>query len=377
MLSTIFAFQNLLKTKLNIMKHLKIASYLFLMVAFFTSCEEETLGLTETSETGATKTSEMTPPPPPSNGDLQFYYYAEDFDCNNLPTQDFSEANNVDSDYISSPLNSESDNNVFSPGDILPGISFESYFGFDVDFYQGWPAVLMSNYYYPGDGKSDGHMYNSDIVVNFTTNTVYDVSMTLYGHYVPYAYIDVYGVDDNYLGYTTVNIDYNNGGYVAVRSLEEPIGSVIIRNDFMPKGDSSDFMPSMVGLGSISFGECNDYDGDGCFNEDDAYPHSNLSRAISIGENSYRDIDNVLVDCGTTMQDQIDNLINQINDSYHPYSSKSSEESEDNYDELHKSFTTKLAHITYYWRINKLITAGERAEISSDAWSAEIPYREE
>ena len=101
-----------------------------------------------------------------------------------------------------------------------------------------------------------------------------------------------------------------------------------------------------------------------------------MSRAISIGPNSYEGIDNVLVDCGTTMQDQIDNLINQINDSYHGDPKKGDIDYEDNYEELHKAFTTKLAHITYYWRINKLITAGERAEISSDAWGATIPYND-
>ena len=125
----------------------------------------------------------------------------------------------------------------------------------------------------------------------------------------------------------------------------------------------------------ISFAN-DDYDDDGCLNEEDAYPESNMSETLSIGDNSYEDIDNVLVDCGTFMQDQIDNLINQINDSYNGDYKKGDGEQEDNYDELHKSFTTKLAHITYYWRINKLITAGERAEISSDAWSAEIPNRD-
>ncbi len=352
------------------MKHLKIASYLLIMVAFFTSCEEETMLISDTAETTLTKESIINP----SDGG-EFYYSAEDFDCNNLPTQNFEYDTSDSYRYFPSPLDSESDNDVFVPGDILPGISFESSYGFVINNYAGWSNVLMSNYYFT---KSEDNMYGSDIVVNFTTETVYDVSMNLYGQFnapVGSAYVEVYGFD-NYLGGRSVDIDIVNGGYIAFNSFEEPIAQIIIRGNAMPKGDSSDLMPFIVGIWSISFGECSgDSDDDGCLDEDDAYPNSNMSETLSLGENSYEDIDNVKVDCGTFMQDQIDNLINQINDGYNGNAAKS-QGGEDNYEELHEAFTTKLAHITYYWRINKLITAGERATISSDAWSAEIPYND-
>jgi len=126
----------------------------------------------------------------------------------------------------------------------------------------------------------------------------------------------------------------------------------------------------------LMFIHTDDFDNDGCINEEDAYPNSNMRSTLKIGPNYYYSIDNVKVDCGTFMQDQIDNLVNQINDGYNGNAAKS-QGGEDNWEELHDAFTTKLAHITYYWRINKLITAGERAEISSDAWSADIPNREE
>jgi len=350
------------------MKHLKIASYLLIMITFLTSCEEETMVLSETSETVATKTSETTPP----SGNLDFFYNAEDFDCNNLTTQNFEAAiNTQDSDYFSSPLNSESDNHHFSPGDILSSISFESAYGFYISDSHDWPTVLMSG---GGDDKTSDTNFspNNDIIINFTTNTVYDVSMMLYGHDNFHAYVEFYGADENYLGNTSVDVDHYDGGYIAVRSLDEPITKIIIKNDSFLKGSNGYYM---TGIGSISFGECNDYDGDGCINSEDAYPNSNMSETLSLGENTYEDIDNVKVDCGTFMQDQIDNLINQINDGYNGNAAKS-QEGEDNWEELHDAFTTKLAHITYYWRINKLITAGERAEISSDAWSADIPYRD-
>ena len=339
------------------MKHLKFASYLLLAVAFLTSCEEEIMIISDTAET-TTKESLMTPP---GFGNLNFFYKANDFDCNNLTTQNFGAAYD-DDHWFPSPLDATSDNMVFSPGDMLPGISFESNYGFVIDdSYQEWPNVLMTGYYFT---KSEDYTPNN-ITVHFTSNTVYDVSMMLYGN--NYAFVTFFGADENYLGATPFLVGYQ-GSYLAVRSLEEPIAKIVIELDYA-KGNTS-YYP--VGIGSISFGECNDYDGDGCFNEDDAYPHSNLAETLSIGENNYYDIDNVKVDCGTFMQDQIDDLINQINDSY--YYNKSDSDYEDNWEELHDAFTTKLAHITYYWRINKLITAGERAEISSDAWSADIPY---
>jgi len=347
------------------MKHLKIASYLLIMVTFLTSCEEETIGLSEASETVATKTNEMTPP----SMAVDFYFNEEAFDCNNLLTQNFDAGD--DSDLFPSPLNSESDDGVFSPGDILPGISFESSDGFSIN-YIGGSNVLMRDNYWP---KSEDYGYN-DIIVNFTTNTIYDVSMMLYSRDTTFhPEIEVYGFEENYLGNTTASIKTNYAGYIALSSLEEPIAQIIIRNDVSGKGDSSNRSYSQAGIGVISFGKCNgDSDDDGCLDEDDAYPNSNMSETLSLGENSYEDIDNVLVDCGTTMQDQIDNLISQINNSYDGDYKKGDGEQEDNWEELHEAFTTKLAHITYYWRINKLITAGERAEISSDAWSADIPF---
>jgi len=91
-----------------------------------------------------------------------------------------------------------------------------------------------------------------------------------------------------------------------------------------------------------------------------------MSETITVGDcNTY--VENIFLDCGTTMMDEIENLINQINEAYDG----------ENGEELHEAFTTKLAHITYYWRTNKLITAGERATISSCAWNADILYYNE
>jgi len=74
-----------------------------------------------------------------------------------------------------------------------------------------------------------------------------------------------------------------------------------------------------------------------------------------------------MVKNGSTMMDQIEDLIAQINAQYNG----------DNYTYLHKKFMSELAQITYTWRRAGLITTTERARISSCAWSASIPYYSE
>jgi len=71
-----------------------------------------------------------------------------------------------------------------------------------------------------------------------------------------------------------------------------------------------------------------------------------------------------MVKNGTTMMDQINDLVAEINSQYNG----------ENYTYLHKKFMTKLSYITYKWRMDKLITATQRSKISSCAWGANIPY---
>jgi len=106
-----------------------------------------------------------------------------------------------------------------------------------------------------------------------------------------------------------------------------------------------------------------DFDNDGVLNEDDPYPHSNMSETLSIGYN-YLNIENVFTGSGTTMMDQIDALIAEMNAQYNG----------DNYAYLHRQFMSKLSKITYYWTKDRLITRRERSAIYSAASSASIPY---
>ena len=106
-----------------------------------------------------------------------------------------------------------------------------------------------------------------------------------------------------------------------------------------------------------------DSDNDGVLNENDAHPNSDMSEFINIGDCN-PNVKNKMVKNGSTMMDQISDLIADINLQYNG----------DNYTYLHKRFMTKLAQITYNWRTAKLITTTERSRISSCAWNATIPY---
>jgi len=78
----------------------------------------------------------------------------------------------------------------------------------------------------------------------------------------------------------------------------------------------------------------------------------------------YPGVENVFVEPGITMMDQIDELITEINEQYDG----------ENWDYLHRRFTRKLAGITYYWRRDRLITRGERNDINDCATNSNIPF---
>jgi len=106
-----------------------------------------------------------------------------------------------------------------------------------------------------------------------------------------------------------------------------------------------------------------DSDGDGFLNEEDSHPNSDLREYLNIADNSTT-IKNKMVKNGSTMMDQLNDLIAQTNEQYNGQ----------NYPYHHKRFMTKLAQLTYNWRTARLITATQRSQISSIAWEATIPY---
>jgi len=326
------------------MKHLKNAIYIIFALTVILSCEKEQNTLFENTEV---KNQEISHCDRPENSVLTFYYEEEGgkfyFPCEGLPLEDFNEPNFIDIFRFNGILD-ENGNGIFRPGDIVSGVEFSS----------SNNAFALINYdpYHPSNILvADGE---TNLIINFTEGNVQLASMKIAQWSRTYrdVYLDVYGWEENLLGESSIFV-HTYGKYWGVSS-KEPIMKIIIRS-------SNGLWP---GVDDISFGYCDDLDNDGILNEDDPYPNSNRSETLSFGENNL-DIKNMFIADGTTMMDQIDNLIIQINESYR---------GESNWDELHKAFTTKLAHITYYWRINKLITAGERAEISNAGWNTDIPY---
>ncbi len=338
------------------MKHLKISMLLLFTVAIFISCEKETTILTEKTTNNSDDSDDS---------GLSFYFDNEDFfdaTCYDLPMEDFSNFN----DFSGFPnyLDQYTDNEIYSFGAITPNISFTTtnthIDSQNVGFWP-WYDVSVGSYL-----ELATNFTEEDLIINFEGTNVSSVGMKVSSISSGTTMeMQVYGVS-GYLGSISQYAEFWGPDYYFGVVSEEPITKIII---------SDMYNYALFSIDDVSFGDCIDFDADGCMNEEDAYPYSNLGEMLSIGENIYYDIDNQFVDCGTTMQDQIDNLIAQINDSYYGDYGKGDVQS-NNWQELHDAFTTKLAHITYYWRINKLITAGERAEISSDAWNSDIPNME-
>ncbi|NEW80438.1 MAG: hypothetical protein GZ086_13665 [Gelidibacter sp.] len=362
--------------------------WLLITVAIFTSCEKETTTLPENSQLNVQETKtvdlkdiksvgeailagvdiqtylnsipkrENTASRPAlsritENNGLNFFFNAEDMPCGDLPTESFDDA---DYDWYatygddSNILDENTDSYIFSPGDILPGISFESALG------EWYGLYLWTDEYYNVD-KALFENNDEDLIINFTNNNVTSVSMNVKSWYWDLnIYMDVYG-DSGYLGTSSVYLDNGyEGEYWGVTSVE-PITKIVMYTSY----------GGYAGVDNVSFGNCNDLDGDGVLNENDAHPNSDLRATVNIGGCDYPNIDNVLVKNGSTMMDQINDLVAQINAQYNG----------ENYTYLHKMFMTKLAGITYSWRTARLITTRERSAISSCAWIAQIPYNME
>ncbi|MHB1146814.1 MAG: hypothetical protein ACYC01_04380, partial [Lutibacter sp.] len=296
------------------MKHLKMSMYLLLTAAIFTGCEKETTTLSENPEMNVQdiKTDNQLPlnsiseiiksgvdlktyfnsrPIPENigarpaysqipNPDLQFFYSSEGLPCNNLPTEDFEDAN-YDGN-VPNYLNENSNNSIFSPGDILPGISFELTRNYD--YYSGpeydYLDWYMNNYgfyiwtdSYWGAQKALMSSYEfTDLTINFSANNVTNVSMDLLNWNYTNVIIYVYGVDDTLLGADVVYVPVSPT-FWAVQSLA-PISKIVI---------SSDYYYGYEGVDNVSFGACDDFDGDGVLNENDAHPNSDMSEYINIG----------------------------------------------------------------------------------------------
>ncbi|WP_456462337.1 hypothetical protein [Lutibacter sp.] len=134
-------------------------------------------------------------------------------------------------------------------------------------------------------------------------------------------------------------------------------------------------------LDAISGATIQDYDNDGCPNEDDAYPWSNMSRTVKFDYYTDTEVENYLVDCGTTMSDLIDDLILEMNYEYGcrelilPGLSLIKKERLDpvEWKVVHRKFVREIARLTYRWRKDKIITRGERTKLYRAAKNSSVP----
>ncbi|WP_457610922.1 hypothetical protein [Lutibacter sp.] len=132
-------------------------------------------------------------------------------------------------------------------------------------------------------------------------------------------------------------------------------------------------------LDAISGATIQDYDNDGCPNEDDAYIYSNMSETVSFDPYTDTEVENYFVDCGTTMSDLIDDLIMEMNDDYGckelimPGLIKNEKLNPVEWKVVHRKFVREIARLTYRWRKDKIITRGERTKLYRAAKNSSVP----
>ncbi|WP_456423729.1 hypothetical protein [Lutibacter sp.] len=120
-----------------------------------------------------------------------------------------------------------------------------------------------------------------------------------------------------------------------------------------------------------------DYDNDGCPNQDDAHPWSNMSETVKFDYFTDTGVENKFVNCGSTMADLVDDLIREMNIEYGcgEWASppQGADVNTDNWKVIHRKFVRRIARLTYYWRKDKLITRGERSQLYRAAKNSNVP----
>ncbi|WP_457610923.1 hypothetical protein [Lutibacter sp.] len=130
-------------------------------------------------------------------------------------------------------------------------------------------------------------------------------------------------------------------------------------------------------LDAISGATTQDYDNDGCPNQDDAHPWSNMSETIKFDYFTDTGVENKFVNCGSTMADLVDDLIIEMNIEYGCVESKTYLQKEikpnDKWEAVHRTFVRRMARLTYYWRKDKIISRGERTKLYRAAKNSNVP----
>ncbi len=422
------------------MKHLKKIIYLLLIAVFAISCEKESDTVIENSEmktqenipasdyinfnsddfTTQSKKSNIKSKTVDETSGIITYYNEEDFlldTCDDLILEDF-EPTNKQNYTISSPLNEFTSNNLYDPGEIVSGVSFNLEGGYN-EFY-----VNETNT--SGNFKITTNRSSDFLVIDFTESSSYYISFELFGWRGANYYNIVELYDDEGLIYSNsfmtvssseglfigfisqtpiTKIIVNSSSYETIDNLrfgvcnpdidedgilneddncpntrnpdqedmdEDGIGDVcdddIDGDDIMNEYDNCPYTPN-----SNQANYDGDDEGDACDDDDDNdgvkdfrdnHPFSNTTEDFYIsGAECRLDIENQFARNGSTMMDELDSLIEDINSQYDG----------DNWEELNRDFLRKLSGITYMWRRDRLISRGERNDILDCARNAHIP----
>ncbi len=308
-----------------------------------------------------------------------YYSSAEAFAaaCPNLPTEDFEEGNVAPGTGVGipEPLDGSTNNDYFSAGDILPGVSIgtlESHPNDGIALFNNYPNGIPSKVIY-------ANYFSDFLIIDFTQGNVTSVGMNIYNIFstgTTYVYV-FYASGD--LFQSTINVPSNGLYWGAVAAPGETITQVIVSS---PAGQAE-------GIDNLSFGTCSadsdsdgildeadncptvanpnqencdgdsmgdacdpDDDNDGCADGSDTHPCSNLSGTVVIdGCNST--VPNMLVSCGNTMSDLIgDCAANASN---------------------HGQFVSCVSALTNAWKAAGLITGAQKSKIVNCAAGSNIP----
>ena len=244
---------------------------------------------------------------------VTFYSDPDDFGCDSLPVEDFEEAPDLDLIPLNNPLNALSDNDAFSPGDILPGISMYS----SADHDDQVDLVLIGPDFFGSPSQVLGpNFYVDSLIIDFSAEGIYAVSMDIL---LPYGddpiSVLVFGAS-GLLGSTTVPAVPS--GYFLGLKTTEPITRIVVGS---PKGELID---------NLSFGVC-DIIIDGCL--------------TGVGEYVFEDGDTMtglIMECA-------EDAVN------------------------HGQFVSCVSHLTNEWKKAGLITGEQKDAIMDCAGAADLP----
>lgn len=351
------------------MKHLKMSMYLLLTAAIFTGCEKETTTLPENSEFN--NSNEIIKQSPVFGTKVE----AIKNNKNEVTGYYFS-----DSPTVIYPINKEKEHLLYSiPNNqnIISLVGDEDNFGYGgssnpdcVCFNLGNEIDLgiFDNACLRSDSQVENWTHDYTNNPNFQNGFVADRVIIEVREKFSDSDISIINIDGEDFNFA-VN-GYSTCGDPIVQSFTFTGEDAAFANDgiinitFVENGDTIALDWAKVTItGSYNI---SDLDNDGVLNENDAHPNSDMSEYINIG-GFYPNVKNKLVRNGSTMMDQITDLINEINAEYNG----------SNYEYLHRKFLMLLERKATDWRRNRLITNRERDAISRSGASASIPYTDE